>query len=424
MSEYLLEMRQIEKGFPGVRALDKVDLFVRPGSIHALVGENGAGKSTLMKCLYGLYQEDAGEILLDGEKINTNNPLAAINAGIAMIHQELNAIPDRSIQDNIWLGRYDKKGLFVDEAKMYQKTKDLMEQLEFKLDPKTIARRLSVSELQAVEIAKAMSYNAKILIMDEPTSSLTNSEAQHLFKIIREIRDRGASVIYISHKMEEIFKLADEITIMRDGKTVGRWKTSEITEDEVIQKMVGRALTSRFPQREAPYSDEELLRVEDFTSANSRSFKNISFSVRKGEILGIGGLVGAQRTEMVESIFGLRPIQSGRIYKGGKEIVIRNPRDAIKKRLCAVNRGKTRHGYFPPPVNPGQCSCCQFETVFKQVPLCAGEGSKFRNQSSMRGLERKGGFAGDKNSKLIRRKPAEGDCRALAPHKFKCADFG
>jgi methyl-galactoside transport system ATP-binding protein len=346
-SEYRLEMTQIVKRFPGVLALDRASLSVTPGSVHALVGENGAGKSTLMKCLYGIYQEDEGDIKIDGVPIKITNTQTAIKNGIAMIHQELNPILDQNVQDNIWLGRHETRSLIVDEAKMYAKTKALMEKVEFDIDPLVKARKLSVSQLQAVEIAKAISFNSRIIIMDEPTSSLTASETEHLFKLIRGIKAEGTSIIYISHKMEEIFEIADHVTIMRDGGTVGSWKTSELMVEDVISKMVGRAMDNRFPPQETPPSDEALLVVEHLTSADSRSFKDVSFSLRKGEIIGIGGLVGSQRTEMVEALFGLRPTASGTIKKSGVPVSNKDPRSSIKNGFALLTEERRATGILP-----------------------------------------------------------------------------
>ena len=242
MEEYRLKMSNISKSFPGVKALDKVQLEVRPGSVHALIGENGAGKSTLMKCLFGLYHQEEGGIALDGKNVDITDPNTALKLGISMIHQELNPIPYRNVVDNIWVGRFVKKGVIVDEEKMKTMTEELLRDLEFDIPLETLAKNLSVSQLQAIEIAKAVSYDAKVIIMDEPTSSLTVAETKHLFKIINRLKSEGRSIIYISHKMEEIFEVADEITIMRDGQYVGKWAIGDITIDEVIRQMeIGRA---------------------------------------------------------------------------------------------------------------------------------------------------------------------------------------
>ncbi len=343
---YLLEMRHICKEFPGVKALDDVTLQVRAGTVHALMGENGAGKSTLMKCLFGIYRQSSGDILLNGEKVDIRDSKTALDLGIAMIHQELHPIPYRNVMDNIWLGRYPTKGVMVNEQEMYKNTEALLKDLEININPRVLVRTLSVSSVQTIEIAKAISYNAKIVIMDEPTSSLTENEVAHLFKLIRRMRDSGAAVIYISHKMEEILAISDEVTIMRDGKSVGTWPASELTTDLIIRRMVGRDLTHRFPPREN-VPGETILRVEGLTSPNPRSFRNISFDLRKGEILGVGGLMGAQRTEMLEALFGLRAVKEGRVTLYGKEANIDAPLAAMKHGMALLTEERRATGIFP-----------------------------------------------------------------------------
>ena len=347
MEEYRLKMSNISKSFPGVKALDKVQLEVRPGSVHALIGENGAGKSTLMKCLFGLYHQEEGGIALDGKNVDITDPNTALKLGISMIHQELNPIPYRNVVDNIWVGRFVKKGVIVDEEKMKTMTEELLRDLEFDIPLETLAKNLSVSQLQAIEIAKAVSYDAKVIIMDEPTSSLTVAETKHLFKIINRLKSEGRSIIYISHKMEEIFEVADEITIMSDGQYVGKWAIGDITIDEVIRQMVGRDMEERFPPAEDTIQKEVLLKVEDFTSAEEHSFEHISFELHKGEILGIGGLVGAQRTELVEAIFGLRKISSGELTMSGAKIKNQTPQDAIKNKFALLTEERRATGIIP-----------------------------------------------------------------------------
>ncbi len=347
MEEYRLKMSNISKSFPGVKALDKVQLEVKPGSVHALIGENGAGKSTLMKCLFGLYHQEEGEIVLDGKRVDITDPHTALRLGISMIHQELNPIPYRNVVDNVWVGRFVKKGFIVDEEKMKIMTEELLRDLEFDIPVDTLAKNLSVSQLQAIEIAKAVSYDAKVIIMDEPTSSLTVAETKHLFKIINRLKSEGRSIIYISHKMEEIFEVADEITIMRDGQYVGKWAIKDITIDEVIREMVGRDMEERFPPAEDTIQKEVLLKVEDFTSAEEHSFEHISFELHKGEILGIGGLVGAQRTELVEAVFGLRKISSGELTMNGRKIRNQTPQDAIKNKFALLTEERRVTGIIP-----------------------------------------------------------------------------
>ena len=302
---YLLEMINISKEFPGVKALDNVQLKLKRGTVHALMGENGAGKSTLMKCLFGIYHADSGEIYLEGNKVSFLSAKQALDHGVSMVHQELNQVRQRNIIDNIWLGRYPKSGLFIDEEKMYIDTKKIFEELDINLDPRMKVGKLTVSEMQMVEIAKAVSYNSKIIVMDEPTSSLTEKEVNHLFKIIRALKEKGVGIIYISHKMEEILKISDEVTVMRDGKWIATNPSGELTTDMIIRLMVGRDLTNRFPEK-TNRPGETILKVENLTATYQPSIQDVSFDLRKGEILGVAGLVGSKRTEIVESLFGIR----------------------------------------------------------------------------------------------------------------------
>lgn len=349
-NDYLLEMNHISKEFPGVKALDDVTLKVRTGTVHALMGENGAGKSTLMKCLFGIYKQNSGEILLNGEPVQINSSKDALNHGISMIHQELQPVPYRSVMENIWLGRYPVKSIgpvkIIDHKKMYRDTDKLFKELNININPETIVGSMSVSKVQSMEIAKATSYHSKIIIMDEPTSSLTENEVEHLFKIINDLKRQGASIIYISHKIEEILKISDDVTILRDGKFVGTWPASELTNNMIISKMVGRELTNRFPER-SNKPGEVVLKVEGLTSPFPKSFNNISFELHKGEILGLGGLVGAQRTELVEAIFGLRSIASGKILISGNEVKIKSPMDAIKHKIALLTEERRVTGIFP-----------------------------------------------------------------------------
>ena len=349
MSDYILEMKDISKSFPGVKALDGVSLKVRPGTVHALMGENGAGKSTLMKCLFGIYKRDGGTVIFNGEEVNFKDTNDALHRGIAMVHQELQPIPDRSIAENIFCGRYPTKGFgpfqIVDHEKMYEETEKYLKEVGLNFSPKEKLSILSVSQMQSVEIAKAVSVNAKIVIMDEPTSSLTEKEVDALFEIIGRLKAKGVSIIYISHKMEEILKISDEVTIMRDGTYVGTWPSNELTTDLIIQRMVGRELTNRYPPRSNVPGDV-VLKVENFTSINPRSFKDVSFELKKGEILGIGGLVGAQRTELMEAIFGVRTAISGKVIYKGEEIKINRPQDAIKKGIALLTEDRRATGIF------------------------------------------------------------------------------
>lgn len=343
--KFLLEMKEITKEFPGVKALDNVTIQIKESSVHALMGENGAGKSTLMKCLFGIYRKDYGEITFCGEKINFNSPKEALDNGVSMVHQELNQVLQRNVMDNIWLGRYPQKGFFIDEKKMYNDTKKIFDELDIAIDPKRKVEKLSVSEMQMLEIAKAVSYDSKIIVMDEPTSSLTEKEVSHLFKIINKLRDRGCGIIYISHKMEEILEIADEVTVMRDGKWISTDNSKDLTTDIIINMMVGRDLSERFPLK-TNVPKEVILEIKDFTAKQQPSFKDINFKLRKGEILGIAGLVGAKRTEIVESIFGMRERETGTIILDGKVVTNINPHEAIKNGFALVTEERRSTGIF------------------------------------------------------------------------------
>ena len=343
MAEYRLEMRDICKSFPGVKALDHAQLKLRPGTVHALMGENGAGKSTLMKCMFGIYKMDEGEVWYEGQKVEIKNPLDALNKGIAMVHQELQPIPERSVAENIFVGRYPMKGLLVDHKKMYENAARVLEEVHLNYDPRAKLKTLSVSQMQLVEIAKAVSADCKVLILDEPTSSLTAAEVEALFTIVDELRAKGVSIVYISHKMDEILRISDEVTIMRDGQYIGTWNAKELTTDLIITKMVGRELTNLYPKRHNVPGDV-VFEVKDFTSINPRSFRNVSFQLRKGEILGVGGLVGAQRTELMEGLFGIRAHERGSVYYQGNELKINKPRDAIRNSLCLLTEDRRATG--------------------------------------------------------------------------------
>ena len=350
MSEYRLEMRNVSKAFPGVQALDNAQLRLRPGTVHALMGENGAGKSTLMKCMFGIYKMDEGEIIYEGKPVHIDNPLQALNLGIAMVHQELQPITERSVAENIYVGRYPTKKVLgaipvIDHETMYRNTEALLEKVHMDFDPKQRLGSLSVSQMQLVEIAKAVSADCKVLILDEPTSSLSQREVEALFRIIRDLRDEGVSIVYISHKMDEILRISDEVTIMRDGKYIGTWDSQDLTTDKIITHMVGRELTNLYPPREN-VPGEVVFEVKNFTSINPRSFRNISFSLRKGEVLGVAGLVGAQRTELMEGIFGVRSTDHGTVTYKGKELKISRPRDAIQRSIAMLTEDRRATGIF------------------------------------------------------------------------------
>lgn len=343
-SSNLLEMRNISKEFPGVKALDNVTLKVKKGSVHALMGENGAGKSTLMKCLFGIYHPNSGEIFISGQKVQFKNSKHALDNGVSMVHQELNQVRERNVMDNLWLGRYPKKGLFIDEKKMYDETEKIFKDLDINVNPRDKVSTLSVSQMQMVEIAKAVSYNSKIIVMDEPTSSLTEKEVSHLFKIINKLRKQGISIIYISHKMEEILEISDEVTIMRDGKWIATENASNLTMDLIIKLMVGRELTDRFPKKDHT-PKETILEVNNLSDAKNQ-LKNVSFKLRKGEILGIAGLVGAKRTETLETLFGLREKGSGDIILHGKKVDNSKPFKAMQNGFALVTEERRQTGIF------------------------------------------------------------------------------
>ena len=343
--DVLLQMTDICKEFPGVKALDHVSLTVKRGTVHALMGENGAGKSTLMKCLFGMYAKNSGQIFLEGKEINFKNSKEALENGVAMVHQELNQALKRNVMDNLWLGRYPKiAGVMVNEKKIYDDTKAVFKELGIDVDPKRIMSTMPVSQRQMVEIAKAVSYNSKVIVFDEPTSSLTEQEVEHLFEIINMLRDRGCGIIYISHKMAEILRISDEVTIMRDGQYVATRPSSELTTDEIIRLMVGRELTNQFPPK-TNTPGEVALEVEHLTAQYSL-LKYVSFHVRKGEIVGLAGLDGSGRTETLENIFGIATRHSGTIKLHGKEMKNRNARESIRNGFALLTEERRATGIF------------------------------------------------------------------------------
>jgi len=343
--KYVLEMENISKEFPGVKALDNVQLKLKPGTVHALMGENGAGKSTLMKCLFGIYEKNSGKILLDGVEVNFKSTKEALENGVSMVHQELNQVLQRNVLDNIWLGRYPMKGFFVDEKKMYNDTINIFKDLDIKVDPRKKVADLPIAERQMIEIAKAVSYKSKVIVMDEPTSSLTEKEVDHLFRIIKKLKESGVGIVYISHKMEEIKMISDEITILRDGKWISTNDVSKISTEQIISMMVGRDLTERFPKKDNT-AKEMILEVKNLTALNQPSIQDVSFELYKGEILGIAGLVGSKRTEIVETIFGMRPKEHGEIILNGKTVKNRNPEEAIKNGFALVTEERRSTGIF------------------------------------------------------------------------------
>ena len=343
--DVLLWMTDITKTFPGVKALDHVSLELQKGTVHALMGENGAGKSTLMKCLFGIYAKDSGKIELEGREINFKNSREALDNGVAMVHQELNQALKRTVMDNIWLGRYPKKGgVMVDEKKMYKDTMAVFEDLEIHVDPRRVMSTMPVSQRQMVEIAKAVSYNSKVIVFDEPTSSLTEEEVEHLFRIINMLRDRGIGIIYISHKMAEIKRISDTITVMRDGANVATRPASELEVNDIIRLMVGRELTNQFPPK-TNTPGEVYLKVENLSGQYSL-LRDVSFEARRGEVLGLAGLDGSGRTETLENIFGVATRKSGTITLDGKVCRNKNARQSIKNGFSLLTEERRATGIF------------------------------------------------------------------------------
>ncbi|WPP01873.1 sugar ABC transporter ATP-binding protein [Pseudomonas sp. HR96] len=344
-SPYLLEISNITKRFPGVLALDNVQLRVRPGSVLALMGENGAGKSTLMKIIAGIHQPDSGQILLHGRPVVLATPLAAQHAGIAMIHQELNLMPFMSIAENIWIGREQLNALhMVDHGAMNRATAALLARLRIRLDPGTPVGELSIAERQMVEIAKAVSYDSDILIMDEPTSAITETEVAHLFSIIADLRAQGKAIVYITHKMDEVFEIADEVAVFRDGTFVNLLPAAELNGDKLISMMVGRELSQLFPPRTQALGSH-LLSVRDLRLDGV--FSGVSFDLHRGEVLGIAGLMGSGRTNIAETLFGITPASGGQVLLDGVTITPADPRQAIARGFALLTEDRKLSGLFP-----------------------------------------------------------------------------
>ncbi len=343
MNAFALEAEGISKFFPGVKALDNVSLRVRPGTVHALMGENGAGKSTLMKCLIGIYRPDKGSIRVKGEPVEFTDTMDALRSGISMIHQELNLVPHMTVAENIWRGREPMKYGFVDHGQLTRQTQALLDKLNIRLTADRLVGDLSIAAQQMVEIAKAVSWNADIVIMDEPTSALTEGEVAHLFTIIRDLRAQGKAIIYISHKMDEIFAITDEISVFRDGTWVGSKNTTEFTRQSLITQMVGRELTQLFPKFNNTIG-EEVLTVRNLTRQGV--FHDVSFTVRRGEILGVAGLVGAGRSEVMESLFGMERFDSGEVLIDGAPVTIDSPSVAIEKGMALLTEDRKKSGLF------------------------------------------------------------------------------
>ena len=341
MSESVLELRNITKIFPGVRALDKVQFDLKPGEIHALMGENGAGKSTFIKVITGVHQAEEGEMFLNGEKVRFKNTKDAQKAGIAAIYQHVTAYPHLTVAENIFMGHHKKKFGMVQWNWMYAEADKYLAELNADFSSRTIMGNLSVAQQQMVEIAKALSMNARILIMDEPTAALTKRESEELYRITRKLRDEGVSIIFISHRFEDMYALATRVTVFRDAKYIGTYDVDEITNADLITAMVGREIKDLFPKPEIEIG-EEVLRVEGLNRTGF--FKDVSFAVRKGEILGLTGLVGARRTEVVQTLFGVEKLASGKIFLEGNEVKIKNPSDAIQKGIGLLPENRQTEG--------------------------------------------------------------------------------
>lgn len=338
----ILVMEHISKAFPGVQALNDVQLTVRRGTVHALMGENGAGKSTLMKILIGMYIPDSGTINFAGKNVQIPDTETALKLGISMIHQELSPVPYMTVAENIFLGREPLGRMgFIDKRKMIADTKALLDRLEINIDPMTVMKTLSVANTQMVEIAKAISYDASLIIMDEPTSAITEREVAHLFRMISTLKSKGVAIVYITHKMDEVFQIADDVTVFRDGKHISTLPAAQTDKNLLISMMVGRELTNIFPKTDAPIG-EIILSVRNLTRKGI--VHDVNFDLRRGEILGLAGLMGAGRTEVIEGIFGIKEIDSGEITIKGKRVTIKSPADAIKNGLALLTEDRKLTG--------------------------------------------------------------------------------
>ena len=339
-SAYILNCEGISKAFGGTQALKDVQLHIKPGEVHALLGENGAGKSTLMKCVIGLIKPDEGKMDFDGKPYSASGPVDALKSGISMVHQELNPEPYLTVAESIFLKREIVRGFLLDKRAQNKRCDELLSKFQVAYTSQTMMKDLTLAQIQMVEIIKAVSCDAKLIILDEPTSSLDSTETDHLFDTIRDLKSKGVAIIYISHRMEEIFEICDRVSVFRNGTYVDSRSMEGVTRDELISMMVGREVKSVFPKVDCEIG-ETVLKVEGLTGGG---FENINFEVHKGEILGLSGLVGSGRSETVRAIFGLDPVESGKIYLEGKEITNKNTRDAIKKGICMVNEDRKKYG--------------------------------------------------------------------------------
>lgn len=343
-AENILELRKINKAFPGVKALTDVDLDLKKGEVLALVGENGAGKSTLMKILSGAYKKDSGSIIFDGQEVEIQSPIHSEELGIAIIYQELNLIQRVTVAENIYLGRYPKQNGVIQWKQMNEDSQKLMEELGLQINVRAMLRELSLAQQQLIEIAKAVSTNAKVIIMDEPTSSLSQSETEILFRIIKKLKAKGTSMIFITHRLDEIYEVCDRMTILRDGCYIGSRDVADVTKSEMIEMMIGRKLTNQYPSRICEIG-ETILEVKNLSDGGKR-VKNVSFQAHAGEVLGFAGLVGAGRTETMRIIFGADKKAGGDIFIRGQKVEIKNPRDAIKQGIGFVTENRKEEGLF------------------------------------------------------------------------------
>ena len=338
---FKLEIQGVSKSFPGVKALDNVNIALRPGTVHAVMGENGAGKSTLMKIINGLYKRDEGKILLDGKEVHFSGPEESGAAGIAMIYQELNFFPELTVAENMFMKRQPGKGGFVSWGQMMEDAQKILDENGLSYDPSEKIKNLPIASVQMLEIIKAVAFKAQVIIMDEPTSSISNKEVEFLFETIRRLKEQGISFLYISHKMEEIFRIADDITIIRDGKSIISGRVDEFTEDSIITHMVGRSIDNIYPKEQVPIG-EVVFEAKNLTTDGM--FRNVSLEVRKGEIVGMAGLVGAGRSEVCRAVFGLDPLDSGEITLCGEKYVPKDVTHAIKNKILMITEDRKKEG--------------------------------------------------------------------------------
>ncbi|RTG61883.1 ribose ABC transporter ATP-binding protein RbsA [Serratia marcescens] len=340
MYPYVLEAEGISKQFPGVKALDKVSIKIKPGSVHALMGENGAGKSTLMKCLIGIYHPDEGSIKIKGRPVTFSDTLQALHSGISMIHQELNLVPYMTVAENIWLGREPARLGFVNHEQLNENTRELLARLNIKLQPDTLVGELSIANQQMVEIAKVLSFESKVIIMDEPTDALTDTETASLFKVINELKAEGRGIVYISHRLKEIFEICDDVTVFRDGQFIAERPVSELQEDSLIEMMVGRKLEEQYPRLDLPRGEKRL----EVSHLSGPGVEDVSFTLYRGEILGVAGLMGAGRTELMKILYGAAPRKAGTVSLDGREVVAHSPQDGLANGIVYISEDRKRDG--------------------------------------------------------------------------------